>query len=196
MRIEESTGAVIHAIALRCQVRIEPQRRPYSEADEAELLGLFGDRSRWRDTLRPFPWMQCAAMVQGFTGTTEVDLPMPCTYDFEVTGSKYLHAVRDGFIPLLLLFSGTIFTRGSSGFGVEQVGVGLRGVLPAPGLGLAAGDRAELSRHRLAAAGPGRAPRARPLPGRTRPDHLGRHHRQSLLAAAPPTPAAVQEGVP
>jgi Family of unknown function (DUF6084) len=122
LRIEESTGAVIHAIALRCQVRIEPQRRPYSKADESELLGLFGDRSRWRDTLRPFPWMQCAVMVQGFTGTTEVDLPMPCTYDFEVTGSKYLHAVRDGFIPLILLFSGTIFTRGSSGFGVEQVG--------------------------------------------------------------------------
>ena len=47
---------------------------------------------------------------------------MPCTYDFEVTGSKYLHAVRDGFIPLLLLFSGTVFTRGTSGFGVEQVG--------------------------------------------------------------------------
>ena len=122
LRIEETTGAVIHAIALRCQVRIEPQRRPYSKADETELLGLFGDRSRWRDTLRPFPWMHCAAMVQGFSGTTEVDLPMPCTYDFEVTGSKYLHALRDGFVPLLLLFSGTIFTRGTSGFGVEQVG--------------------------------------------------------------------------
>ena len=103
-------------------MRIEPQRRPYSEADETELLGLFGDRSRWRDTLRPFPWMHCAAMVQGFSGTTEVDLPMPVTYDFEVTGSKYLHALRDGFVPLLLLFSGTVFTRGSSGFGVEQVG--------------------------------------------------------------------------
>jgi hypothetical protein len=121
LQVEESTEAVIHAIALRCQVRIEPQRRPYSKADEAELLGLFGDRSRWRDTLRPFPWMHCAAMVQGFSGACEVDLPMPCTYDFEVTGSKYLHALRDGFIPLLLLFSGTIFTRGISGFGVEQV---------------------------------------------------------------------------
>ena len=121
LRIEESTGAIVHAIALRCQVRIEPQRRPYSQADEAELLGLFGDRIRWRETLRPFPWMHCAAMVQGFTGTAEVDLPMPCTYDFEVTGSKYLHAVRDGFIPLVLLFSGTIFTRGTSGFSVEQV---------------------------------------------------------------------------
>ena len=174
LRIEESTGATVHAIALRCQVRIEPQRRPYSEADMAELLGLFGDRSRWRDTLRPFPWMQCSAMVQGFTGTTEVDLPMPCTYDFEVTGSKYLHAVRDGFIPLLLLFSGTVFTRGNSRVRGRAGRLGLRGVLPAAGLGLAAGDRAELPRHGLAAAGPGRAPRAGPLPGRARPDRLGR----------------------
>ena len=51
----------------------------------------------------------------------ELDLALPCTYDFEVTGSKYLHALRDGTIPLALLFSGTIFTRGSNGFGVEQV---------------------------------------------------------------------------
>jgi hypothetical protein len=121
LRVTESTGAVIHAIALRCQVRIEPQRRGYSEAEEVGLLALFGGRARWRDTLRPFLWMQCNAMVQGFTGQTEVDLPLPCTYDFEVTGSKYLHALTEGTIPLALLFSGTVFTRGVNGFGVEQV---------------------------------------------------------------------------
>ena len=77
--------------------------------------------------------MHCAAMVQGFTGTTEVDLPMPCTYDFEVTGSKYLHALRDGFVPLLLLFSGTVFTRGQLGVRGRAGRLGLRGVLPAPG---------------------------------------------------------------
>ncbi len=121
LRIEELTGAQIHAIALRCQVRIEPQRRPYVAEEEAGLLSLFGGRSRWRDTLRPFMWMHCNAMVQGFSGRTDVDLPMPCTYDFEVTGSKYLHALRDGVIPIVLLFSGTIFTRGTQGFGVEQV---------------------------------------------------------------------------
>jgi hypothetical protein len=121
LQVEESTGAVIHAIALRCQVRIEPQRRAYSEAEEQGLLALFGGRERWRDTLKPFLWMQCNAMVQGFRGQTEVDLALPCTYDFEVTGSKYLHALREGTVPLALLFSGTIFTRGATGFGVEQV---------------------------------------------------------------------------
>ncbi len=121
LRIDESSGETIHAIALRCQVRIEPQRRKYSPDEESELLDMFGTRDRWFDTLKPFMWMQCNAMVQGFTGITEVDLVMPCTYDFEVTWSKYLHALRNNTIPVAFLFSGTVFTRGTSGFGVEQV---------------------------------------------------------------------------
>jgi Family of unknown function (DUF6084) len=121
LRIEESTGEVIHAMALRCQVRIEPQRRQYSADEESGLLDMFGTRDRWFDTLKPFMWMQCSAMVQGFTAITEVDLVMPCTYDFEVTWSKYLHALRADAIPVLFLFSGTVFTRGANGFGVEQI---------------------------------------------------------------------------
>jgi hypothetical protein len=121
LRITEATGQTIHAIALRCQVRIEPQRRRYDESDESGLRALFGDRDRWMDTLKPFLWMQTSAMVQGFTGITEVDLALPSTYDFEVTGSRYLHAVGEGTIPLALLFSGTVFTKGANGFGVEQV---------------------------------------------------------------------------
>lgn len=121
LRIEETSGQTIHAIALRCQVRIEPQRRRYDEADETGLRALFGTRDRWAETLKPFLWMQCTAMVQGFTGITEIELPMPCTYDFELTGSRYLHAVGQGTIPIALLFSGTVFTRGLHGFGVQQV---------------------------------------------------------------------------
>jgi len=121
VRIEESTGEVVHAIALRCQVRIEPQRRGYTESDEASLRALFGDRERWADTLRPFMWMQCSTTVQGFTGACEVDLPLPCTYDFDVVGSRYLHAIGEGSVALSFLFSGTIFTKGLAGFGVEQV---------------------------------------------------------------------------
>jgi hypothetical protein len=119
--ITESTGEVIHAIALRAQVRIEPQRRQYTGDEERGLLDLFGPRERWYDTLKPFLWMQTGTMVQGFTGATEVNLALPCTYDFDVTASKYLHALRDGAVSVVLLFSGTVFTRGQRGFSVEQV---------------------------------------------------------------------------
>jgi hypothetical protein len=121
LRIEETTGQRIHAVALRCQVRIEPQRRPYGPAEQEGLLGLFGERERWAQTVKPFQWMQCQATVQGFEGRTELDLALPCTYDLEVIGTRYLHALNAGEVPLSLLFSGTVFTRGSTGFGVEHI---------------------------------------------------------------------------
>ena len=121
LRITETTGATIHAIALRCQVRILPQRRGYADDEEQGVLDLFGERGRWPSTLKSFLWMQCSTMVQGFTGGTEVDLPLPCTFDFDVAAAKYLNALRDGEIPLEFLFSGTVFTKGQAGFGVEQV---------------------------------------------------------------------------
>ncbi|MGW0004946.1 DUF6084 family protein [Nocardia grenadensis] len=111
----------VHAIALRAQVRIQPARRRYSDEEGAGLTDLFGARDRWRDTQRSFLWMHCTTMVPGFSGGAEVDMPMPCTYDFEVTGSKYLHALRDGSVPLLFLFSGTVFLQGSGGFAIQQI---------------------------------------------------------------------------
>lgn len=116
----EDTGPV-HSIALRCQVRIEPSRRRYTDDEAAGLLDLFGARDRWADTARAFVWQHATAMVQGFTGRTEVALPLACTYDFEVTAAKYLHALRDGTVGLQFLFSGTIFLPGSSGFSVQQI---------------------------------------------------------------------------
>ncbi|MGZ4662351.1 MAG: DUF6084 family protein [Arthrobacter sp.] len=121
LHIEETTGAVIHARALRCQVRIQAQRRGYDAEEEAGLLELFGGRERWPTTLKPFLWMQSGVLVQGFTGAADVDLPLPCTFDFEVSAAKYLNALRGQTIPLEFLFSGTVFTRGPDGFGVEQI---------------------------------------------------------------------------
>lgn len=121
LRIEEHTGQTIHAVALRCQVRIEPQRRRYEAAEQEALRGLFGERERWVDTLKPFLWMQCNTTVQGFVGATDVDLVLPCTYDFDVIGARYLHALASGSVPINLLFSGTVFTKGTNGFGVQQV---------------------------------------------------------------------------
>jgi len=121
LQVSEGSSTTIHAIALRCQIRIEPQRRAYTPDETVGLGDQFGSRDRWSQTLKPFLWMQCSTMVQGFDDSTMVDLPMPVTYDFEVTASKYFHALEDGVVPLVFLFSGTVFTRGTSGFGVEQV---------------------------------------------------------------------------
>ena len=111
----------IHAIALRCQVRIDPLRRNYSDDEADGLTDLFGTRERWATTQHTFLWQQTAAMVPGFTGATQVDLPLTCTYDFEVSSAKYLHALRDGAVPLQFLFSGTVFVHGTRGFSVQQV---------------------------------------------------------------------------
>ncbi len=121
LRIAETSGEVVHAIALRTQLRIEPQRRPYDAEERAGLTDLFGTSDRYATTLKPFLWTHATTMVQGFEGTTEVDLPVACTYDFDVSAAKYLHALRGGEVPLVLLFSGTVFTRGATGFAVEQL---------------------------------------------------------------------------
>ena len=62
---------------------------------------------------------------------------LPCTYDFDVSGATYLHALRDGEVPLLFLFSGTVFCRGRTGFSVDPGAVGPRGALPDAGRRLA-----------------------------------------------------------
>jgi len=111
----------IQAIALRCQIRIEPMRRPYTDEEAEGLVDLFGPRERWMNTQRTFLWQHSTAMVQGFSGATEISLPLECTYDFEVAASKYLHALRGGAVPLLFLFSGTVFVPGERGFSVRQV---------------------------------------------------------------------------
>lgn len=125
LRIEETTGARIHTLALRCQIQIEPRQRHYSAAEEERLLELFGEPQRWGQTLKTILWTHASLMVPGFEGSLEIDLPVPCTYDFEVTAAKYFHGLDDGEIPLLLLFSGTAFIKGaaggSSGFSVEPV---------------------------------------------------------------------------
>lgn len=110
LTITESSGVRVHAIALRCQIRIEPHRRRYSAAEARRLNDLFGDPSRWAETVKPIQLATVPAMVPGFTSVTETDLQVPCTYDLEVASGRYLQGLDDGTIPLLLLFSGTVFT--------------------------------------------------------------------------------------
>ncbi|MFE5488039.1 DUF6084 family protein [Streptomyces sp. NPDC056527] len=120
LRITATGDTRVHAMALRCQIRIEPARRGYDD-HEAEALGdLFGERSRWGSSLNPVQFAQASVMVPGFTGEIETDLVVPCTYDTDIAASRYFRALADGDVPLLLLFSGTAFT-GAGGFHVEPV---------------------------------------------------------------------------
>lgn len=100
----------IHTIALRCQIQIEVTRRGYTPDEQARLLDLFGRPERWGQTLRTLLWMQTSVVVPHFEGaTTTVALNVPCTFDFNVAATKYFDGLAHGEIPLLMLFSGTVF---------------------------------------------------------------------------------------
>ncbi|HEX3981822.1 MAG TPA: DUF6084 family protein, partial [Acidimicrobiales bacterium] len=120
----EATAAadtVIDALALRCQIRIEPQRRRYRAEEGERLYDQFGEAAQWGSSLRPFLWTHASTVVPGFTGSAVVELPLVCTYDFEVAGTGYFHSLDGGEVPLVLLFSGTVFTSGPSGLVVRPV---------------------------------------------------------------------------
>src|SRR5215469_14443473 len=77
-------AAPVHAVMLRCQVRIEPARRRYIAAEQGRLLDLFGTPERWGQTLRPMLWTHVSLALPSFTGGCATDLPVPCSYDFSL----------------------------------------------------------------------------------------------------------------
>jgi hypothetical protein len=121
LRIDAPDAEPVHAMVLKVQIRIEPQRRRYSAAEEERLVELFGDAPRWGETLKPFLWTHVSTTVAEFTGSVEIDLPVPCSYDFEVAAAKYLHSIGEGEIPLVLLFSGTVFSYRNGGLIVQPI---------------------------------------------------------------------------
>ncbi|MFD7919298.1 DUF6084 family protein [Streptomyces sp. NPDC059740] len=120
LRVSAGDDRRVHAVALRCQFRVEPGLREYTDEEADGLRDVFGERRRWGTTLQPMQFAQVCVMVPGFSGATEVDVPVPCTYDMEVASARYLEALRGGEVPLLLLFSGSAFV-GPRGFQVEPV---------------------------------------------------------------------------
>ncbi|MGH3397522.1 MAG: DUF6084 family protein [Streptosporangiaceae bacterium] len=121
LRISETSGQRVEAIALRCQIRIEPARRRYSDAEAERLGDLFGETQRWAETLKPVQFTTVSVMVPGFTGSTDLDLPIPLTYDMEIGATRYFAGLEDGEVPLLLLFSGTVFGTSDGRLSVQQV---------------------------------------------------------------------------
>ncbi len=112
----------IHSVILHTQIQLAVTRRRYSAEAQAQLLEVFGEPKRWSETLRPLLWTHAHTLVPLFAGSIIVDMPIACTYDFEVVGTKYFSALGDGDIPLIFLFSGSIFYENAEGnLQVEQI---------------------------------------------------------------------------
>jgi len=108
-------GERIHAVLLQAQIQIQAAQRRYSAGEKEKLSELFGPPEQWRDTLRAKLWTHATANVPAFTGTTTAVLTVPCTFDLDVAATKYFHGLDDGDIPLLFLFSGSVFYEDNDG---------------------------------------------------------------------------------
>jgi Family of unknown function (DUF6084) len=110
LRIENAiAGERIHTVALRCQIQIDVTRRRYTMQEQSRMRDLFGEPERWSQTLRSLLWTHANIVIPSFQGSTVADLPVPCTFDFNVAATKYFEGLTDGEIPLHLMFSGTVF---------------------------------------------------------------------------------------
>ena len=101
----------IHTVALRCQIQLEVTRRKYTPEDQERLLDLFGEPSRWGQTLRSLLWTHANLVVPSFKGSTLVDLPVPCTFDFNVAATKYFDGLTDGDVPVCCSSAARFSTR-------------------------------------------------------------------------------------
>ncbi|MFC4120594.1 DUF6084 family protein [Nonomuraea zeae] len=99
----------VRALTLTTQVRIDATARAYDEDARLRLKELFGPSETWDRNLSSLLWTQTVTHVPAFTGSTIAPVTVPCTYDFDVAATKYLHGLPDGEVPLRLLFTGTVF---------------------------------------------------------------------------------------
>ncbi len=121
LRIENHGPEPIRSIMLAAQIRIVPRYRSYMPAEERRLAELFGRAERWGSTLNSFVWTHSLLQVPAFDERIAIDMPITCTYDFDVVATKYFHALEGGEIALEFLFSGSIFYEGPTGLQVTQI---------------------------------------------------------------------------
>ena len=115
LRIANSGEEAVYTACLRCQIQIEAAQRRYSSAEQAGLQDLFGHPNRWHQTLRTFLWTHASVVVPQFSGSTVLDLQIPCTFDVNLAFVKYFRGLKDGDIPLCFQFSGTVFYEAVDG---------------------------------------------------------------------------------
>ena len=109
LRLDNPGAQPVRALALHARLQIAATGRRYDPRSQRRLVELFGLPPEWGRTLRSLPWTRATVMVPAFSRRVRAELPVTCTYDFEVTATKYLHALGGGEVPLEFLFSGTVF---------------------------------------------------------------------------------------
>ena len=118
----EPAEETIRSILLQVQIQIQSPQRSYNGKEKEKLFELFGPPEQWGQTLRNKLWTHAQTTVPPFAGETAAILPVPCTYDLNVAATKYFFGVEEGEVPLLFLFSGTIFHAGAGGrLQVQQI---------------------------------------------------------------------------
>ena len=115
LRVTAPAGRAIRSVLLDTQIQIAARRRRYDAAAEEKLFELFGAPGGWGATLRTLPWTRVTSVVPPFTGSTLVDVDVPCSYDLHVAASRYFDGLDGGEVPLEFLFSGTVFAAGPGG---------------------------------------------------------------------------------
>ncbi len=112
----------IQSVMLQAQIQIASPQRAYNGVEKEKLKELFGTPDQWGNTLRNKLWTLSNTVVRTFSGQTEAMLSVPCSYDLNVAATKYFYALEEGEVPLLFLFSGTVFYAGADGrLQVQQI---------------------------------------------------------------------------
>lgn len=121
VRVTNAASDAVHSVALRVQVQIEPLRRKYDAEEQKNLKELFGEPERWSQSLQPLLWSNVTVAIPAFTSSTTIEVPVPCTFDFNVAVTKYTYGLSGGELPTSLLFSGTVFFAGTMGLQIAQI---------------------------------------------------------------------------
>jgi hypothetical protein len=115
LRAESVEHRAVTGLALTLRVQIAAERRRYGAPESERLTELFGVPTQWSRSLGPVTWCEPAVNVGAFDEFAEFAVTLPCSYDFDVSGAKYLAALDDGDIPIDVLPSGMMFFPAADG---------------------------------------------------------------------------------
>jgi hypothetical protein len=109
IRLRTSGRDPVQSVALDAQIRIATDRRAYGEQDQQRVADLIGGPVGVPQPRPSLLWARASTRVPPFAGEARVDIPVICTYDFDVVAARFLHSLTSGEVPLDFRFAGEVF---------------------------------------------------------------------------------------